>query len=41
MDSAVPNELAGVPNELILSSIRHIYRDLKKAVNGLFCQIGG
>ena len=32
MDSAVHRELTGAPNELILSNIRHVYHDLKKAV---------
>ena len=32
MDSAAHKALTGVPNELILSNIRHVYHDLKKAV---------
>ena len=32
MDSAIHKALTGVPNELILSNIKHIYHDLKKAV---------
>ena len=32
MDSAVHKALTGVPNELILSNIKHVYHDLKKAV---------
>ena len=32
MDSAVHKELTGVPNEQILSNIKHIYHDLKKTV---------
>lgn len=32
MDSAEHKRLTGVPNELILSNIRHVYHDLKKAV---------
>ena len=32
MDSTIHKALTGVPNELILSNIKHIYHDLKKAV---------
>ena len=32
MDSAVHKALTGVPNELILSNVKHIYHDLKKTV---------
>ena len=32
MDSREHRRLTGVPNELILSNIKHVYRDLKKAV---------
>ena len=32
MDSAIHKDLTGVPNELILSNIRHVYHDLKKTV---------
>ena len=32
MDSAVHEELTGVPNEVILKNIKHIYHDLKKEV---------
>lgn len=32
MDSEIHKELTGVPNELILSNIRHIYHDLHKTV---------